>query len=110
MAIELHDRNALILAARNAGKPLAFLVGAPLSIDSDGGVPNVAGMVDLIREEVKTRIPGALDEFDTEVSKAHAGGAKYQAAMKWLKGTLLPDTVNSVVEKGVLDGAGERLV
>jgi hypothetical protein len=101
MPIELYDKNALIVAARNAGKPLAFLVGAPLSADEGGGVPNVAEMITVIRTEVESRIPAELDDFDSTIA-TKSGGAKYQAAMAWLKGRLLTDCVNAVVEKAVL--------
>jgi len=56
MVIELHDKNALIIAARNAGKPLAFLIGAPLSADFGGGVPGVAEMVIGIKNKQRVQL------------------------------------------------------
>ena len=47
MPIDLNSRDALITVARTAQKPIAFLVGSPLSGDSSGGVPGVASMLDL---------------------------------------------------------------
>lgn len=101
MAIELYDHKALVTAAQNAAKPVAFLVGAPISYDNGGGVPGVAGTVELIGEEIRQRLPSAIPEFQAAINGL-VGGPRYQAAMSWLAGRLLPDTVNRIVEQAVL--------
>jgi len=97
----LHDKNALINAVRTATKPVAFLVGAPLSTDSGGGVADVAQMIELARDEIRRRVPGDLNHFE-EAIRGKTGGDAYQAAMTWLQGNLTQDGVNRVVEAAVL--------
>lgn len=97
----LHDKNALITAVRTATKPVAFLVGAPLSADSGGGVPGVAQMLDLARDEIRRRAPGDLHRFEDAI-RGTTGGDAYQAAMTWLQGNLTQDGVNRVVKAAVL--------
>ena len=55
MAIQLHQKEDLSVAANTADLPVAFLVGAPLAIDATGGVPAVRGMLDVVRDEIRAR-------------------------------------------------------
>ena len=58
MNIDLHDRAALIDAITvGADRPIAFLVGSPLSWDAGGGVPGVDDMVAIAKELVKAKLP-----------------------------------------------------
>ena len=55
MPIEFHDKYALITAVMTASKPVAFLVGSPLSTKDGIGVPGVPQMLELAREEIRKR-------------------------------------------------------
>lgn len=101
MLIDVYPKEALITAARTARKPIAFLVGAPLSTDSGGGVPGVTPMLELVREEVRTRAGSELPRFEDAI-QGKSGGDAYQTAMKWLQGNLTQDAVNCVVRAAVL--------
>jgi hypothetical protein len=99
--IKLLDKAALVSVARYGDHPIAFLVGAPLSGDTGGGVPGVASMLDLVREEVSTRATLELSRYDAEMA-GKSGGDAYQAAMQWLQGNLGQGAVNRVIETAVL--------
>jgi hypothetical protein len=60
MPLKLHDKDALITHARKTDKPVAFLVGCPLSQDGIGGVPGVTPMLGFVREEVQSKAPERL--------------------------------------------------
>lgn len=100
MPIHFHDKDALITAAVAAGNPIAFLVGSPLSTKDGVGVPGVSQMLDIARDEIRTRVAARLSSFE-EAIRGKYGGQAYQAAMLWLNGNLLQDGVNRVVEKAV---------
>jgi len=100
MPIHFHDKDTLITAAALAGKPVAFLVGSPLSTKDGVGVPGVSQMLDLAREEIRQRASGRLPNFEDTI-RGKSGGEAYQAAMIWLNGNLLQDGVNRVVQKAV---------
>jgi len=99
--MKLHDKDALITRARKADKPVAFLVGAPLSVDSGGGVPGVVPMLALVRAEIGAKASSELSRYDAAVAGKTDGDA-YQTAMEWLQGNLGQDTVNRVVKTAVL--------
>lgn len=102
MNIDLHDRAALIDAITvGADKPVAFLVGSPLSWDAGGGVPGVDAMLDIAKELVRTKLPNRVFDFETAI-KVAAGADAYQAAMKWIHGSLLQKGVNEVIRTAVL--------
>lgn len=89
MTIDLHDRAALIDAITvGADKPVAFLVGSPLSWDVNGGVPGVDAMLDIAKQLVRTKLPNRAADFEAKIATA-AGADAYQAAMKWIHGSLL---------------------
>ncbi len=100
MPIHFHDKDSLITAAVAAGKPVAFLVGSPLSTKDGLGVPGVSQMLDLAREEIRQRANSRLSSFEDAI-RGKPSGAAYQAAMTWLNGNLLQDGVNRVVQKAV---------
>lgn len=101
MVLELYPQNALVLATRAATLPIAFLVGAPLSIDAGIGVPNVAAMLDLVRDEIQSRIPSEIADFEAAIY-GKSGGEEYQTAISWLRGRLLQEGVNNIVRRAVL--------
>ena len=101
MLVHLHPKEALIVAARTAERPVAFMVGSPLSIDSQGGVPNVDTTIDLVRSVIQARAPTEISRFEDAV-REKTGGDKYQVAMTWLNGNLGQTAVNLVVEKAVM--------
>ncbi len=102
MTIDLHDRAALIDAITvGADKPVAFLVGSPLSWDAGGGVPGVDSMLDIAKELVRSKLPNRISAFEAAI-KIAAGADAYQAAMKWIHGSLLQKGVNEVIRTAVM--------
>ena len=101
MPIELYSKAALISAAKNAPKPVAFLLGSPLSTDSGGGVPGIVPILDLIRDEIRLRDGCELPRFEQEVA-GRVGADAYKCAMRWLLANFTQDAVNHVVERAVL--------
>lgn len=102
MNIDLHDRAALIDAITvGADRPVAFLVGSPLSWDAGGGVPGVDAMLDIARDLVRAKLPNRVSDFEVAI-KVAAGADAYQAAMKWIHGSLLQKGVNEVIRTAVM--------
>jgi|SRR5271165_1291144 len=101
MPIDLFLKADLISAAKHAPKPVAFLLGSPLSIDRHGGVPGIDAILELVRDEIRTRAVDELPRFETEMADKSGAGA-YQTAMRWLQGNFTQDAVNHVVERAVL--------
>ncbi|MDZ4404746.1 SIR2 family protein [Prosthecobacter sp.] len=99
--IKLLDKAALISIARYCDHPIAFLVGAPLSGDTGGGVPGVAPMLELVREEICKRAAPELPRYNAAMA-GKSGGDAYQAAMEWLQGNVGQPAVNRVIEAAVL--------
>jgi len=99
--IKLHDKGALISIARNADKPVAFLVGAPLSEDSGGGVPGVSPMLSLVSAEVRARDSSQLSRYEAALA-GKSGSDAYQAALEWLQANFGQSAVNRVVHAAVL--------
>jgi hypothetical protein len=101
MAIELLSKEILINAALMTRRPVAFLVGSPLSLRNGVGVPGVSAMLEFARDEVRDRGAFALSQYDAAVS-GKTGADAYQAAMKWLGQNPGQDAVNDVIRKAVL--------
>ena len=102
MNIDLHDRAALIDAITvGADRPVAFLVGSPLSWDTGGGVPGVDDMLAVAKGMVQAKLPRRTPDFEAAVNGA-TGANAYQAAMKWIHGSLLQKGVNDVIRTAVL--------
>jgi hypothetical protein len=102
MTIDLNDQAALIDAITvGADKPVAFLVGSPLSCDANGGVPGIDAMIDIAKQLVRTKLPNRVAAFEAALATA-AGADAYQAAMKWIHGSLLQRGVNEVIRTAVM--------
>lgn len=101
MPIELHPKAALINAALMTRRPVAFLVGSPLSLKDGVGVPGITTMLDFVRDEVRDRNSRALPQLESALN-GKSGADAYQAAMKWLGVNAGQDAVNEVVSKAVL--------
>src|SRR5215213_8836789 len=101
MPVELHPKEALVNAALMTKRPVAFLVGSPLSINDGTGVPGITTMLDFVRAEIRDRIPFALSQFESALN-GKSGADAYQAAMKWLGVNGGQDAVNEVVAKAVI--------
>jgi len=100
MPIELHPKEALINAALMTRRPVAFLVGSPLSLKDGVGVPGIAPMLDFVRDEVRERSSRALPQLESALS-GKSGADAYQSAMKWLGINAGQDAVNDVIAKAV---------
>ena len=97
-AADLVDR--LCYAANRKDREVIFLVGSPISRpDHVGGhgVPDVSGMIDLIRDEFKdTEAEAELDGCIKGTS-----GTPYQGAFEFLHGRRGQDVVNRIVRTAV---------
>lgn len=94
------DAKALPYALGRTKKPVAFLVGSPLSMPErqDGpGVPGVSEMVRLVRARLA---PGELPDFDKALGNAPPA-MQYQQAMAFLRGWHSQDAVNEVIRQAV---------
>ena len=112
--IEFASEQALFSAIRHADRPLAFLVGAPLSAPERAGalgVPGVAGMVELVKAKI-THDGDLLLYLDRLLTAAPAA-RQYQTAMQFLQSWVSQDAVNQVVRQAVRmarrAGPNERL-
>ena len=98
-AADLVD-DRLCYAANRKDREVIFLVGSPISCpDHVGGhgVPDVSGMIDLIRDEFKdTEAEAELDRCITGTS-----GTPYQRAFELLHGRRGQDVVNRIVRTAV---------
>ena len=111
MPVELYPKESLINAALMTKRPVAFLVGSPLSLKGGTGVPGITTMLDFVRAEIHDRAAFAVRQFESALS-GKIGADAYQAAMKWLGVNAGQDAINDVVKKAVLQArkpaAGER--
>jgi hypothetical protein len=101
MPVELHPKEALLNAALMTKRPVAFLVGSPLSLKHGTGVPGITTMLDFVRKEILGRAPFALPQFESALS-GKTGADAYQAAMKWLGVNAGQDAINDIITKAVL--------
>lgn len=101
LKLTLNDTQSLISIARNADKPLAFLVGSALSADQGGGVPDVTRMIELVRAETISRDPSQVSRYEQSVANSTAG-AQYQTAVQFLQSSFGQSAVNNVVKTAVL--------
>ncbi|MGH8047725.1 MAG: SIR2 family protein, partial [Chthoniobacterales bacterium] len=100
MPIELYPKEALVNAALLTKRPVAFLVGSPLSLSGGVGVPGIAEMLDFVREEISSRGAFALPQYDASMI-GKTGAAAYQDAMNWLGVNAGQDAINEVIAKAV---------
>lgn len=100
--LDVASVDAFVGALHESRKPVAFLVGAPLSAPDArglGGVPDVAGFVKLVRAELEAVGPGAVAELEQKAARDPA--AAYQAAMTVLLHWRNQDAVNRVIRRAV---------
>lgn len=83
---------------KNSGRPVVFLVGsaitAPVS-DTSAGVPNVSGVIELIRKEFTADRQAELDDVLSVASN------RYQEAFSFLLARRGQNVVNNVIKKAV---------
>ncbi|HEV2704755.1 MAG TPA: SIR2 family protein [Pyrinomonadaceae bacterium] len=101
MPVELYPKEALVNAALMTKRPVAFLVGSPLSLKDGNGVPGITTMLDFVRAEILDRASFTLPQFERELD-GKSGADAYQAAMKWLGVNAGQDAINEVIAKAVL--------
>lgn len=101
MSFELLSKEDLLIAAVATKRPVAFLVGSPLSVKDGVGVPGVTEILDIIRDEIHGRAAFSLRNFDTALS-GKTGGDAYQEAMKWLGKRMGQDAINDVIKTAIL--------
>jgi hypothetical protein len=101
MPFELLTKDDLLIAAVATKRPVAFLVGAPLSLKDGIGVPGVSEILDFVRDEIRGRAAFSLPNFETALS-GKTGGDAYQEAMKWLGSKMGQDAINDVIKTAVL--------
>lgn len=102
MPVELHPKEALVNAALMTKRPVAFLVGSPLSLKDGTGVPSITTMLDFVRKEIRDRAAFALPQLESALS-GKSGSDAYQAAMKWLGVNAGQDAVNEVIRTAVIE-------
>jgi hypothetical protein len=104
--LEDHIRGArttrgLLSALLHAKRPVAFLVGSALSMSAGGrGVPGVVGVIQLVEDEIRRRIPDELDDFRATLADA-TDAERYATAMRFLQDSIDQDAVNEVVRRAV---------
>ncbi|KAF0215358.1 MAG: hypothetical protein FD174_4155 [Geobacteraceae bacterium] len=101
MIFELLTKEELLTAASATKRPVAFLVGAPLSLKDGVGVPGVTEVLELIRDEIRSCAAKALPRFEAALN-GKTGGDAYQEAMKWLGRNISQDAINDVIKAAVL--------
>lgn len=110
MLLDLLTKEELLTAALATKRPVAFLVGSPLSLKDGIGVPGVTEILDFVRAEIRDRVAFALPRFETALA-GKTGGDAYQEAMKWLGKNAGQDAINDVIQTAVLKarkaGVGE---
>lgn len=93
--------NRLTYTARNKSKKIVFLLGAPFSAPraNKNGVPDVDGVIDLIRQEFSGD-ENSISDLESQLR----GSAKnaYQAAMGFLQARRGQDVVNKIITHAVL--------
>jgi hypothetical protein len=110
MPFELLTKEELLTAAIATKRPVAFLVGSPLSFKDGTGVPGVTDILEFVRAEIRDRVAFALPRFEAALA-GKTGGDAYQEAMKWLGKNAGQDAINDVIKTAVLKarkaGVGE---
>ena len=110
MPFELLTKEELLTAAIATKRPVAFLVGSPLSLNAGIGVPGITEILEFVRAEIRDRVAFALPRFETALA-GKTGGDAYQEAMKWLGKNAGQDAINDVIKMAVLKarkaGVGE---
>jgi hypothetical protein len=104
--VEFHDESALLdrLSTGLSRRPqeVIFLVGAPLSSPMSSGlpgVPDVGGMIELIRSEFNAEL---AERIALEQELNRSGERMYQTAFSFLQGRRGQQTANEIVCRAVL--------
>lgn len=107
-SINFFDENNLISRLTRGlirhPREVIFLLGSPLSMptaEATPGVPGVAGIIQMIREEF-TEDQSELADFGRIIEQA--GTKAYQAAFNFLLGTRGQSVANEIVRRAVLSG------
>lgn len=101
MPLDLLTKEELITAALATKRPVAFLVGSPLSLKDGIGVPGVTEILDFVRAEIRDRVAFALPRFENALA-GKTGSDAYQEAMQWLGRNVGQDAINDVIQTAVL--------
>jgi hypothetical protein len=99
---ELLSKEDILIAAFATKRPVAFLVGSPLSVKDGVGVPGVKEILNFVRAEILARDDSSLSRFEAAL-KDKTGGEAYQQAMKWLGSRMGQDAINDVIKKAVME-------
>lgn len=102
MPLELLTKEELVTAAIATKRPVAFLVGSPLSLKDGVGVPGITEILEFVRAKVRDRVAFALPRFESALA-GKTGGDAYQEAMKWLGRNFGQDAINEVIKTAVLE-------
>ncbi len=104
--LHFYDKSALLerltQGIKGRSTEVVFLVGAPFSAprtSGEAGVPDVEGVIDLIRAEFQND-PVQLNALEEDLLKA--GDKRYQAAFTFLQGRRGQRGVNEIVRRAVL--------
>ena len=97
----LADCEALINAIGAAEKPVAFLLGSPLSMMDDKGVPGVPGTKEMLKLALEQAGPHLRSKLEVAISTG-TDAQRYQRAMAFLRDNINQQAVNAVVRKAVL--------
>lgn len=104
--LEFYDQSALLArltsALKKRPREVIFLVGSPLSAPASAGllgVPNVSGMIDIIRGEFADD-HNLLNQLDILISTAK--DKRYQEAFRFLQSRRGPAVANELVRSAVL--------
>lgn len=101
MSFDLYGKQEFLSAATAAEKPVAFLVGSPLSWDQGGGVPGIQEVLELVRAEFNQRKSRAIGHLDAALH-GKTGAAAYQAALRALHASVSQSAVNHVIKQAIL--------
>lgn len=96
-------QNALISTIVRADRDISVLVGSPLSMpdmQSAPGVPSVSGVLDILRERIRS--VGLEPDYLKATREIKSDSAGYQAGFEFLRNWVSQDAVNEVVIQAVL--------
>lgn len=98
----------LTYAAESRERDVIFLTGSATSnfkSQTRKGIPDVDGMIDLIRQEFSTKL-AILSDLNTQLKKAPN---RYQKAFQFLLGKRSQDLANLIIKKAVLNSHNEKI-
>jgi tetratricopeptide (TPR) repeat protein len=83
----------------SSGREVVFLIGAPASAAGPKGIPDVEGIINLLRQEFRAKI-STLTEFNERLRLNPQ--YRYQEAFKFFLGKRNQDAANAVIKRAVL--------